>query len=366
MTSKPYRVVQWATGDVGRRAMRETIRHPKLQLAGVLTYNEEKAGKDAGELCGEPAIGVKATTRRDEIFALKADCVLYMPRAAGPVSARIGLTIDQVLDDVVTLLEAGTNIVTTVTDFHAAGHPRLGVEGIARIKAACEKSGASLYAGGTDPGYVLEQIAYAFLASQRSINSVDIVEYGDLSRRPSPHMIFDQMGFGKPLDQFSSDAWSAHLLEEYGGPLTRLAEAAGFKIDSTTARGEVAGAKEDVHLVAGIVKKGTVAAQRFIMAAVSGGKEVVRLDQYAVITREVDDPSWDIRPTGWRVKVDGDAPFDADLTFPVPLKDLGQYVPAYNANLPVNAIAYICKAKPGIVTTEELPPILPAGPLEDR
>lgn len=82
--------------------------------------------------------------------------------------------------------------------------------------------------------------------------------------------------------------------------------------------------------------------------------------------RNVDAPTWDTRKVGWRVKVNGDAPFDADLTFPIPSDRIGEFVPAYNANLPVNAIPYVIKAKPGIVTTEQLPPILPAGPIEDR
>ena len=57
-----------------------------------------------------------------------------------------------------------------------------------------------------------------------------------------------------------------------------------------------------------------------------------------------------------------DAPFDADLTFPVPQEEIGSFVPAYNANLPVNAIPYVCAAAPGILTTEDLPPIVPRGP----
>ena len=35
------------------------------------------------------------------------------------------------------------------------------------------------------------------------------------------------------------------------------------------------------------------------------------------------EPAWDLRPTGWRVRVRGDAPLDVDLAFPVPLDDLG-------------------------------------------
>jgi 4-hydroxy-tetrahydrodipicolinate reductase len=84
-------------------------------------------------------------------------------------------------------------------------------------------------------------------------------------------MIFDQMGFGKPMEDFSSDQWAAHLLEEYGHPLSMLADAAGFTVDGTSARGEVAAARQDTSIVAGEIKAGTVAAQRFIMAAHNDG-----------------------------------------------------------------------------------------------
>jgi 4-hydroxy-tetrahydrodipicolinate reductase len=356
-----YRVVQWATGDVGKRALRETIRHPNLDLVGVLVYDSKKSGLDAGEICGEGHTGIRATTDRDAIFGLKADCVLYMPRATGAPHARAGLTIPQVLDDVCTPLEAGTNVVTTCTDFHAGGHPRLGEDGLARLNSACKRGNSSLYASGSDPGFISEQMAFAFLSTQRHLNLLEIIEYGDVSKRPSPHMIFDQMGFGKSLADFSSDQWAAHLHEEYCNPLRKIAEAAGFTVERTSARGEVAGARKDTKIAAGEVKAGTVAAQRFIIAAHSGGKEVVRLDQYAFVTTDVE-PAWDIRKTGWRVRVDGDAPFDADLTFPIPPENIGQFVPAYNANLPVNAIPYLCTAAPGILTIEDMPPIVPRGP----
>jgi len=44
------------------------------------------------------------------------------------------------------------------------------------------------------------------------------------------------------------------------------------------------------------------------------------------------------------------------------LDELASFVPAFNANGPVNAIPYVCAAPPGILTTEDLPHILPRGP----
>ena len=45
-----HRVIQWATGNTGQRALREVIRDPDLELVGLLVYDEAKEGIDAGKL----------------------------------------------------------------------------------------------------------------------------------------------------------------------------------------------------------------------------------------------------------------------------------------------------------------------------
>src|SRR4029077_6805736 len=79
LSAPRYRVVQWATGNIGTRALREVIRHPDLDLVGVVVYDAAKNGVDAGVLCGEEPVGVAATTDRAAARAIAADCVLYMP-----------------------------------------------------------------------------------------------------------------------------------------------------------------------------------------------------------------------------------------------------------------------------------------------
>jgi 4-hydroxy-tetrahydrodipicolinate reductase len=62
------------------------------------------------------------------------------------------------------------------------------------------------------------------------------------------------------------------------------------------------------------------------------------------------------------MRVRGDAPMDVTISFPVPLEDFAAFTPGLTANRPVNAIPYVCAAAPGILSTSELPPIVPAGP----
>ncbi|MDT5332745.1 MAG: hypothetical protein QOF31_4042, partial [Mycobacterium sp.] len=42
------RVIQWATGSVGRHAVAAVQEHPDLELVGALVYSDAKAGRDVG------------------------------------------------------------------------------------------------------------------------------------------------------------------------------------------------------------------------------------------------------------------------------------------------------------------------------
>ncbi len=96
-----YRVVQWATGEVGRAAINAVLAHPELRLVGCWVHSPQKTGVDAGELVGQAPIGVAATNSLDDIVALEADCVIYSPLLPNP-------------SEVAALLASGKNVVTPV------------------------------------------------------------------------------------------------------------------------------------------------------------------------------------------------------------------------------------------------------------
>jgi hypothetical protein len=340
----PVRVVQWATGNIGTRALRQVIRHPDLELVGVLVYDPAKEGVDAGELCGEPPTGVTATTSRDTVLALGADCVLYMPRSLD-------------LDEVLPLLASGTNIVTTRGEFHGGGQ-RLG-EDRARVIEACERGRTSIFATGSSPGFITDALPFALLSLQREVDLLTIDEYANMSQRNSPNMIFELMGFGRPPESYSPRR-ADYLLGEFGPALAGIAEAAGKPADTWRTEGAVATARANVQVAAGEVAAGTIGAQRNTITGLHRGQPIVRFTSNWYLTTDVD-PAWDLQPTGWRVRVAGDAPLDVALPFPFAVEDLGEATPAYTANRPVNAIPYVCAGRPGILSSRDLPPIVPSG-----
>src|SRR3954454_14135714 len=82
--STRLRVVQWATGGVGRAAITAIRDHPELELVGCWVHTPEKAGTDAGDLADAGPIGVPATNDVGAILALDADCVVYAPLLPDP------------------------------------------------------------------------------------------------------------------------------------------------------------------------------------------------------------------------------------------------------------------------------------------
>jgi 4-hydroxy-tetrahydrodipicolinate reductase len=338
---KIYRVVQWATGNIGTRALRSVIEHPTLDLAGVWVHAPDKAGRDAGELCGLDATGVTATNDIEDVVALGADCVLYMPRALDP-------------DEVCRLLASGANVVTTRGEFHhpASMDPALRQ----RVEDACAAGGTSVHSTGSSPGFISEAVPLVLTSIQRRLDQLTIDEFADLSRRPSPDLLFNIMGFGRAPAAFDEGRLS-HGRTSFGPSLRLVADTLGLPLDDIEASGEVALAARTVEIAAGTLEAGTVAAQRLTVAGMRDGRPLLRFRAHWYCTTELD-PAWDLAATGWRVTVDGDAPLDVDLRFSVPIERMGDVSPGYTAHRAVNAVPVVCAAAPGIRTTVDLPQVV--------
>jgi 2,4-diaminopentanoate dehydrogenase len=342
MATRMLRVAQWATGNIGLRSLRAVIEHPALSLVGLYVYGEAKVGRDAGELCGLPPVGVKATRSIDEILALKPDCVLYMPQR-----------IDA--DDLCRLLEAGINIVTTRTEFHRPASIDASLR--ERIQAACVRGNSSIHSTGSSPGFITEAVPLALLSIQRRLDRLHIHEFADMRARNSPQMLFELMGFGRAPNPQADAGRAQHLRHAFGPSLQALAEAVGLTFDDIEADGDVALARHDTTIAAGVVKAGTVAAQRATVTGLRRRKPLIGFTANWFVATELDQ-DWDLRGDGWRLQVDGDAPLDMDLRFTVPAEHKAATTPGYTAHRAVNAVRYVCDAAPGIRTTAELPQVI--------
>lgn len=337
-----YRVIQWATGNVGSKALRGVIEHPEMELVGLWVNSPAKVGKDAGEICGLPPVGVKATNSAEELIELDADCVLYMPHVSK-------------WDEICALLASGKNVVTTKGDFHYP--PMLDPAKREQIEEACRKGQTSVYSTGSSPGFITEAFVLPLLSLSRRHEMLTIDEYANTSSRNSPEMLFQVMGFGEPMGPFDQRR-AEHLKGEFGKSLSQIGEAIGLPIDEIEAFGETSAAKNTTQIAAGTIEAGTVGAMRTTITCKHKGKPVLRFRANWYVTADVEDADWDLRDSGWRVRTEGDTPLLVDVHFPVPEEDYAAYSPGLTAHRPVNAIPAVCAAEPGIRTTVDLPQII--------
>lgn len=280
------RVVQWATGAVGRTQLQELIQDPGFELVGVLVYGEDKDGVDAGELCGLPGVGVAATTDKEAIFALGADVVVHAASKAQPGAGEVNV------DDICRLLESGASVVTTTSYNHL---PTYGEELRGRFEAACIAGGSRFHAAGENPGFMFERLVATVTGLSKRIDRIDLYEATDVSGVSSRPMLVDLMGMGRPPEEVGlGSPIFAKLDMAYRQAIGATAEVLGVDLDRIEASVDCTTLPHDIEVVAGTIEAGTVAGQRFSWAGWWDERVVLAIHEEWVVTRDL--PQWGLRP----------------------------------------------------------------------
>ncbi len=341
-----YRVIQWATGAVGRHAVAAIHDHPEMELVGARVYSADKAGRDVGELCGIGPTGILATADRDEILGLDADCVIYAAQGEmDPLGA---------LDDICLLLASGKNVVSTAVT--ALIYPKsAGPVFVDRLEAACRAGGTSFHGTGIEPGWAGEVLPLTMSCLFRYIESIRVQELMDYSNYDSRDMLVDIMGFGLPPDAPVALADADLVGVTFKAPLMLVAEGLGATIEEFVYHREVAVAQESFDITATRIEAGTVSAQRYSFTAIIHGRPALTIEH---ITRLRDDqaPDWP-RGRGWTVEVEGSPSMSLVSEIGVHGEDENDQGCMGTAMHAVHAIPHVCAAAPGVRTFLDLPMI---------
>ena len=293
------RVIQWNTGKVGKHATRAILDDPRLNLVGLYAHSSDKAGKDAGELCGRPdqVTGVKATSDVAALVKMKADAVLYTPFEAN-------------LDDAVALLESGKDVVSTNLFLNVGG-----ITGKVkkRLEKACKKGDSSLYITGINPGWINSVVA-SLTAICRKVTSVSLVESADCSVYESVEtwsfLGMGEMGGATPELIERARAW----LILFRDAVQRIGDAIDLTFDDIEFYCEYATAAETVDLGWFKMEKGSNAALRGGWIGKVGGVERVRLTVVWYLTTKLAE-GWQIDPDQYHLEVKGEPLVDVRMRF---------------------------------------------------
>ncbi len=338
-----YRVIQWATGGVGRAAIEGIRSHPELALVGVWVHSPEKAGRDVGEICGIGPIGIAATNDADALLATEADCVLYSPIMANK-------------EQVLRILESGKNVVTPLNWFYPGGRD------VADVETACKRGNVSLHGTGIHPGGITERFPLMVSALSREITHVRAEEFSDIRSYDAPLVVSDIMLFGKTPEE----AAKSPMLQMLGGGFTQsidmVADALGFDLDpEKRTRHEMAVATSPIESPIGPIPPGRVAAQRFTWEGTVRGEPVITVRTNWFMGQRDLEPAWSFGPEGERFEVEVTGDPSSKLIFhgwhPESIEAGLRRNPGIVATAIhcVSAIPAVCRAEPGIRTYLDLP-----------
>jgi len=340
-----YRVIQWATGGVGKAAIQGVLRHPDLELVGCWVHSADKSGRDVGKLAGEDPIGVLATNDIDELLALDADCVMYSPL----------LPDDQV---VMRILRSGKNVVTPVGWVYPDRQSRA----VAAIEEACLAGNVTLHGSGIHPGGITERFPLMISSLSSAITHVRAEEFSDLRTYNAPMVVREVMGFGLTPEQAMSGPMAVLLEAGFKQSVRMVTDQLGFdsepRIRSTQ---EVAVAVTGTDELIVPMEAGTVAARRFRWEAIVDDRPVVTAAVNWLMCEVELDPPWTLGEQGERFEVE----ITGDPTVSLTFKGLQPETVAEGlirnpgvvstANHCISAIPYVCAADPGIKTYLDLP-----------
>ena len=348
-----YKVIQWATGNVGRHSLRGMIERPDYELVGVLSYDPGKVGRDAGDLVDRPSTGILVTDDKDAILALDANCVSY--NALGTTLD----TLDPAVDDLVRILASGKNVVTSAVDhflYPKAAAPKWDTERhLARLEEACTEGNSSLYQAGATPGFALDLWPITMTRIAQRIDKVLLTEIVDLKTYDSVSVLHGFMGFARPPEPLAPFFVMMQDVENsaYYPAICMVCDAIGADLDDVTFDHEFALTEEPYESASGRFDVGTVSAARAGYTAWSKGRAIFEL---RFIWRNTDAvaPEW---PTGdgrWILDIQGEPRIETEVQVTTTY-DSGRATSIMTAQAPINAIPAVCAARPGVLTHLDLP-----------
>ncbi|MER7544119.1 dihydrodipicolinate reductase [Actinomadura sp.] len=350
------RVVVWATGNVGRHAIAGVDARPDLELAGVWTSTPGKIGRDAGELAGlGRRLGVAATGDAEALLALRPDCVVY--------TAMADVRLPEAVGDLCRILRAGVNVVSSSAMFlQFPDGGAVPAELVEPVREAAAAGGASIFVNGIDPGFANDLLPLAVTGISERIDRLRCMEIINLATYDQATVLFDFMGFGRPLDEIPPLLRPGELTLAWGSVVRQLAAGLDVELDGIAERHARLPAPETFDVSAGTVRKGTAAALRWELLGMRGGEAVIVLEH---VTRLRDDlaPDWP-RPAGagcYRVEVSGEPDYTVDLRLLGSDGDINTAGLKATAMRLVNAIPAVAAAPPGLLTALDLPLITGRG-----
>ena len=352
MSKQTLRVAQFATGNVGSEMVKRIVEHPDLELVGLYCYSPEKIGCDAGEIVGIGPLAVTATNDVADVLGARPDIANFN-----------GVWPD--VDMFCTLLENGINVVTTsdwITGYHRdRNHPHpSGSKPTELIEAACQRGGSTFYGTGMNPG-LAQILSVVATAGMGRVEHLTVLETVDVSCHHSVDT-WKNVGYGRPVD----DPEVPGLLETgctvFADSIYMMADCLDIELEDVAFECELGACTEDVDLGWWSLPKGSVGASLAKFIGISNGEPKIEVHLEWQMTAKTE-PRWKVQGC-YITTIEGDPMIiNRHMILPATGKPHGLMNAEYFASLgmtitgmpALNAMRAVCEAKPGLITSSDLP-----------
>ncbi|WP_024801389.1 diacylglycerol kinase [Nocardia sp. BMG51109] len=352
----PIRVAHIGTGNVGRLALGQLIDDPQYELVAVGVSTPAKVGRDAGELAGlDVHTGIAATDDMDEVLATRPDCAVYC--AMGDTR------LPQAMADVQRILAAGIDVVGSAPGTLQYPWQVMADKYIGRVEEAARQGDSSVFITGVDPGFANDLIPFAFAGTCQEIEQVRCSEIADYATYDGSTVMFDVMGFGKPLSEMPMLFQPGVLSLAWGTTLRQLSAGLGITLDEITETTDREPAPEAFDVAAGHIPEGGLAAVRFEIHGIVDGRSAIVVEHVTRLRGDLR-PDWPqpAQPGGsYRVEIVGEPSYTVDICPTSRRGDHNHAAIVAAAGRIVNAIPAVVAAPAGIRTTLDLPLITGKG-----
>jgi 4-hydroxy-tetrahydrodipicolinate reductase len=219
-----------------------------------------------------------------------------------------------------------------------------------------------LWVNGIDPGFANDWLPLVLTSISERIEEVRCLEILNYATYDQAMVLFDIMGFGRPLDETPLLLQPSMLITAWGSVVRQLAAGLGVELDDVEQIYERVPAPEKFEVTAGTIEAGSAAALRFEVRGLREGRAVVVLEH---VTRLRDDlaPDWP-QPAGdgcYRVVVTGEPNYTLDLQLLGTDGDHNTAGLKATAMRLVNAVPAVVAAPPGLLTALDLPLVTGRG-----
>ncbi len=321
------RVIQYGLGPIGASIARLTNSRNELRLVGGVDIAPDKVGKDLGTVIGLDArLGIPVVSTLEEaLSAAPADVVVHSTSSY----------FDLFSDQIVTILEAGLDVVSTAEElsFPWGAHQKHAEE----LDRIANQAGKTVLGTGVNPGFLMDALPLSLTAICQQVDRIEVIRRMNATHRRGPFQ--RKIGAGLTVAEFNKKMSAGRMghvglresvgmiFDTLGKELTRF----DTKVEPIVADHP----HETPHVV---VRTGAVRGLKQTARAYCGKTEFVSLTFIAAIDEP--DEADTIRITGTP---------DLKVTLHGTNGDIA------TAAIIVNAIPRVHAAPPGLVTMRDIP-----------